>query len=400
MKEEKYIQLLAQVKEQIQLAQIKTVSAANSQMLLLYWKLGNTILQNQAQQGWGAKIIELLSADIKKELPNLKGFSIRNLKYMKAFAESYPINVIQQYNFIETKLKTESISQNLVSQLLLSEETLIVQQPVAQLEDNNFNPTITQRTTEQSEEALFLSSILAKISWSHHVILIDKLRHLGKRLWYMLNSLEHGNSRNILAMQIESGLFERQVSTQKINNFTKNLPPVQSDFANYLLKDPYIFDFVQAQKKANERNIEEQLSQHISKFLLELGQGFAFVGRQVHIEVGNTDFYMDLLFYHTKLHCYVVVELKARPFEPGDASQLNFYVNVVNDKMKTPHDNDTIGLLLCRGKNEVLAEYALRGFNAAIGISDYQLSKAIPEELKPSLPQIEDLENELTEIKN
>jgi predicted nuclease of restriction endonuclease-like (RecB) superfamily len=400
MKEEKYIQLLAQVKEQIQLAQIKTVSAANSQMLFLYWKLGNTILQNQAQQGWGAKIIELLSADIKKELPNLKGFSIRNLKYMKAFAESYPINVIQQYNFIETKLKTESISQNLVSQLLLSEENLIVQQPVAQLEDNNFNPTITQRTTEQSEEALFLSSILAKISWSHHVILIDKLRHLGKRLWYMLNSLEHGNSRNILAMQIESGLFERQVSTRKTNNFTKNLPPTQSDFANYLLKDPYIFDFVQAQEKANERNIEEQLSQHISKFLLELGQGFAFVGRQVHIEVGNTDFYMDLLFYHTKLHCYVVVELKARPFEPGDASQLNFYVNVVNDKMRTPHDNDTIGLLLCRGKNEVLAEYALRGFNAAIGISDYQLSKAIPEELKPSLPQIEDLENELTEIKN
>lgn len=400
MKEEKYLQLLAQVKEQIQIAQIKTVSAANSQMLLLYWKLGNTILQNQAQQGWGAKIIELLSADIKKELPNLKGFSVRNLKYMKAFAESYPINVIQQYSLIETKLKAEVISQNLVSQLLLSEENLIVQQAVAQLEDNDFNPTITQRTTEQSEEALFLSSILAKISWSHHVILIDKLRHLGKRLWYMLNSLEHGNSRNILAMQIESGLFERQVSTQKINNFTKNLPPVQSDFANYLLKDPYIFDFVQAQEKANERNIEEQLSQHISKFLLELGQGFAFVGRQVHIEVGNTDFFIDLLFYHTKLHCYVVVELKARPFEPGDASQLNFYVNVVNDKMKTPHDNDTIGLLLCKGKNEVLAEYALRGFNAAIGISDYQLSKAIPEELKPSLPQIEDLENELTEIKN
>lgn len=282
----------------------------------------------------------------------------------------------------------------------MKEENLIVQQAVAQLEDNDFNATITQRTTEQSEEALFLSSILAKITWSHHVILIDKLRHLGKRLWYMLNSLEHGNSRNILAMQIESGLFERQVSTRKINNFTKNLPPTQSDFANYLLKDPYIFDFVQAQEKANERNIEEQLSQHISKFLLELGQGFAFLGRQVHIEIGDADFFMDLLFYHTKLHCYVVVELKARPFEPGDASQLNFYVNVVNDKMKTSHDNDTIGLLLCKGKNEVLAEYALRGFNAAIGISDYQLSKAIPEELKPSLPQIEDLENELTEIKN
>ncbi|TDB66925.1 PDDEXK nuclease domain-containing protein [Arundinibacter roseus] len=400
MKEEKYIQMLAQVQEQIKNAQLKTISAANSQMLLLYWKLGNVILQNQAQQGWGAKIIELLSADIKKEFPSLKGFSIRNLKYMRAFAESYQIPVIQQYNLIEIRLKTEGFSRNLVSQLLLSEENVIVQQPVAQLQNQDFNPILTQKAIEQSEETLFLSSILAKIPWSHHIVLIDKLGHVGKRLWYMLNSLEHGNSRNILTLQIESGLFERQVSNQKINNFTKNLPPVQSDFANYLLKDPYIFDFVQAQEKANERNIEEQLSQHISKFLLELGQGFAFIGRQVHIEIADTDFFIDLLFYHTKLHCYVVVELKARPFEPGDASQLNFYVNVVNDQMKTSHDNDTIGLLLCRGKNEVLAEYALRGFNTAIGISDYHFSKAIPDELKSSLPQIEDLENELTDIKS
>lgn len=223
---------------------------------------------------------------------------------------------------------------------------------------------------------------------------MDKEPHLGKRFWYMLNSIEHGNSRNILAMQIESNLFERQITAKKINNFERTLPAPQTDFANYLLKDPYIFDFVQAKEKADERNIEEQLTSHITKFLLELGQGFAFIGKQVHFKVGEQDFFADLLFYHTKLHCYVVVELKARPFEPGDASQLNFYVNVVNDKLKTTTDNNTIGLLLCKGKNEVVAEYSLKGYTNAIGVSDYQLSKAIPDELKSSLPKIDDIEEE------
>ena len=210
----------------------------------------------------------------------------------------------------------------------------------------------------------------------------------------MLNSLEHGNSRNMLAMKIESRLFERRVVTKKITNFSRTMPSAQSDFANYLLKDPYIFDFVQAKEKADERNIEEQLANHVTKFLLELGQGFAFIGRQVHFEIGQQDFYADLLFYHTKLHCYVVVELKARPFEPGDASRLNFYINVVNDKLKTLSDNDTIGLLLCKGKNEIVAEYSLKGYSNAIGVSDYQISKAVPEELKSQLPAIEDIEEE------
>ena len=211
----------------------------------------------------------------------------------------------------------------------------------------------------------------------------------------MLNTLEHGNSRNILGMQIESGLFERQIKAKKINNFHRILPSPDTDFANYILKDTYIFDFVQATDKANERNIEQQLTQHIIMFLLELGQGFAFIGKQVHFKIGEDDFYADLIFYHTKLHAYVVVELKAKPFKPGDASQLNFYVNVVNDKMKAKGDNDTIGLLLCKGKNNTVAEYALKGYNNAIGISDYQFSKALPEELKSSLPQIEDLERVL-----
>jgi len=401
MKDKEYTLLLAFVKDRIQQAQVKTVAVANSQMLWLYWQLGNTILASQAQKGWGSKVIDLLSVDLKKEFPNLKGFSSRNLKYMRAFAESYHAGVIRQYAFIQEKLKTEVISQHMVSELLISDHSVFVQQPVAQIQStDNHNVIFTQQAVAQLEESAFLTSVISKISWSHHVVLMDKEPHLGKRLWYMLNSLEHGNSRNILAMQIQSGLFERQVTSTKINNFTKTLPPVQSDFANYLLKDPYIFDFVQAKEKADERSIEEQLTNHVTKFLLELGQGFAFIGRQVHFEIGNQDFYADLLFYHTKLHCYVVVELKARPFEPGDASQLNFYVNVVNDKLKSTHDNNTIGLLLCKGKNEVAAEYALKGYSSAIGVSDYQFSKAIPDELKSALPQIEDIEKEFEDIDN
>jgi predicted nuclease of restriction endonuclease-like (RecB) superfamily len=214
----------------------------------------------------------------------------------------------------------------------------------------------------------------------------------------MLNTLEHGISKNILLMQIEAGLFERQIALEKISNFKATLPMPQSDFAHYLLKDPYIFDFVHAKEQADERNIEEQLTQHITQFLLELGQGFAFVGRQYALRVGGKDYYTDLLFYHTKLHCYVVVELKARAFEPGDPAQLNFYINVINDVLKTEQDNDTIGILLCKGKNEIVAEYALRGYNQPIGVADYVLSKAVPERLQSTLPQIEDLEQELKEL--
>ncbi len=376
-----YKELLTEIKNRIREAQLKAMMAANSQMLLLYWQMGQHIIQNQKAEGWGAKIIEKLSGDLKKEFPELKGFSTRNLLYMKQFSEDYPVQVLQQFVYIEKELKSmKSISQQAVAKLLNIE---------------NSKDEITQQGVAESAAEVFLQSIAARISWSHHIILKNKVQSLGKRFWYMLHTLEHGISRNILSIQIESGLFERQVKAKKINNFERTLPPAQTDFANYLLKDPYIFDFVQAKEKADERNIEEQLSSHITKFLLELGQGFAFIGRQVHFEIGNTDFYVDLLFYHTRLHAYIAVELKARPFEPGDAGQLNFYVNVINDKLKGQHDADTIGLLLCKGKNEVLAEYALKGYNQPLGISDYQISKAIPEELKSQLPGISDLENEL-----
>ncbi len=251
----------------------------------------------------------------------------------------------------------------------------------------------------QLEETFFINSIIGKISWSHHLVLLNKVPEMPKRFWYMLNTLEHGISKNILSIQVETGLYERQINDKKVNNFSATLPKPQSDFANYLIKDPYIFDFVQAKENADERNIEEQLTKHITKFLLELGQGFSFVGKQYHLNVGGSDFYIDLLFYHIKLHCYVVVELKAREFKPGDPAQLNFYINVINDNLKTDKDNDTIGILLCKGKNEVLAEYALKGYNNPISVSDYELSKSIPEELKSTLPQIDDLEQELNTIK-
>jgi len=403
MRNKNYTNLLAEIKVKIKEAQIKSVSAANSQMLLLYWKLGKAILVNQNKKGWGAKIIETLSKDLQKEFPTMKGFSPRNLKYMKKFSEMYSIETICVLIKIEKELKSNKvISQDKISKLLDEKivQKRIVQQPVAQLQKSDIQKnTIVQQPVAQLEETVFLNSILSKISWSHHVVLMDKIEHSGKRLWYMLHTFENGISRNVLTLQIESKLFERQVKVKKINNFNKTLPPVQSDFVNYLLKDPYIFDFVQAKEKADERNIEEQLANQTTKFLLELGQGFAFVGRQVNFEVGGSDFYTDLLFYHTKLHAYIVVELKARPFEPGDASQMNFYVNLINDTMKSPTDQNTIGLLLCKGKNNVLAEYSLKGYSNAIGISDYQISKIIPDELKSSLPKIEEIEKELKSIK-
>jgi len=384
----KYIELINTIKQKIREAQLKSVVAANSQMLLLYWKLGNHIIENQQSEGWGAKIIQLLSQDLKKEFPDIKGFSERNLKYMLNFSRTYNLKVLQMMIEIESSLKNNvQFVQQAVAQLqnIDNQEYIFMQQAVAQIK-------------EQDAEQLFLKSIISKIQWSHHIILINKEPVLEKRFWYMLNTFEHGISRNILAMQIESKLFDRQIKAKKISNFEKTLPPAQSDFANYMLKDPFIFDFVQAREKSDERNIEEQLANQITKFLLELGQGFAFIGRQVHFEIEGSDFFADLLFYHTKLHSYIVVELKAKEFKPGDASQLNFYINLINDKLKTENDNNTIGLLLCKGKSEIIAEYALKGYSNPIGVSDYLLSKAIPEELKSLLPQIEDIENELKDI--
>lgn len=380
-KEQDYSESLKRIVHLIEKAQIKTMMAANSQLLWAYWNIGNELSERTKQLRWGTKVIDTLSRDIRSKFPGVKGFSPRNLLYMRQFAEAYPPDLIQLLNHFWIQIRSNP------------------QQAVALLgEQGQLESEIAQQAVAEIEEVDFVDSIVGKISWSHHVVLLDKCPAISERFWYMLNSLEHGISRNILLMQIESQLFQRQIEQKKTNNFSSTLPEPHSDFANYLLKDPYIFDFVQLKEKADERNIEEQLTTHITKFLLELGQGFAFVGRQHQIKVGEQYFYIDLLFYHTRLHCYVVVELKARAFEPGDPAQLNFYINVINDQLKTDLDRDTIGILLCKGKDEVVAEYALKGYNNPIGVSDYELSKAIPEELQSTLPDIEKLEKELKEI--
>lgn len=360
-----YATLLAEIKQQVKQSQLKAVISANSQMLYMYWYIGNNILTMQSQQGWGTKVIDRLAKDLKKEFPDQKGFSTRNLKYMRKFAEIYSIETMQQMAIQDPDIKLN----------------IIVQTPSAQFEN------------------LFMQTPFAQISWSHHIELINsRVKDFAERLWYVNEVIQNGWSVNVLGMQIESDLYKRQVTTKKITNFKTTLPSTQSDFAEQIIKDPYIFDFVSIKGKADEKNIEDQLCSHITNFLLELGQGFSFIGRQYHLNVGEQDFYIDLLFYHIRLRCYVVIELKAAPFCPSQTGQLNFYINAVDKTLKTEQDNPTIGLLLCKSKNEVVAEYALGGIKTPMGVADFELSKAVPEELRSTLPSIEELEKELEDI--
>jgi predicted nuclease of restriction endonuclease-like (RecB) superfamily len=400
---------------EIEQAQVKLVSAANVQMLLHYWKIGHFILFNQKQLGWGSKIIDKISKAIQDKYPEKKGYSPRNLVYMCQFAKSYPLEVLKQLLIADKELETPTVPKILSTTTVLNEyeitqevpkqmqltnnrENIFTQEVLAQIQDIPLVLTqITQEPLAQIE-LIFANSPIAKINWASHVILMNSKLSLGFRYWYMKESLEFGWSSTILDLQIKSGLFQRQVEKQKVNNFTTTLPKPQSDLANYLLKDPYIFDLAGVKERADERNVEEQLVNHVTKYLLEMGTGFAFVARQKHFQIGNKDFYADLILYNIKLHAYVVVELKATPFKPEYAGQLNFYINVINDKLKGEHDNKTIGLLLCRGKDEIMAQYALEGYNQPIGVSDYQLGKAIPEELKSALPTIEEVEQELTHL--
>jgi predicted nuclease of restriction endonuclease-like (RecB) superfamily len=400
---------------EIEQAQVKLISAANVQMLLHYWKLGHFILFNQKRLGWGGKAIEKISKAIRDKYPEKKGYSPRNLKYMCQFAKQYPLSIINQFIVADKELETPTVAkilsiakvlndseigQEVPAQIQIanSEDNTFGQQVVAQIQDiSETLAVITQQAVAQIEND-FISSPVSKINWASHIILLNSNLPLGIRYWYMKQSVEFGWSRNILDLQIESGLFQRQIEKKKVNNFTATLPPPQSDLANYLLKDPYIFDLAGLKERADERDIEEQLVNHVTKYLLEMGTGFAFVARQKHFQIGDKDFYADLILYNIKLHAYVVVELKATPFKPEYTGQLNFYINVVNDKLKGEYDNNTIGLLLCRGKDEIMAQYALEGYNQPIGVSDYQLSKAIPEELKSALPTIEEVEQELTHL--
>ena len=401
------------VGSEIEQAQVRLITAANAQMLFHYWKMGNYILYQQNLYGWGGKIINKLAQAIRFNYPEKKGYSVRNLSYMCQFAKAYPLSVLRKLIETDTKSTITSV-QNITESVQELNNTVFTQEPLAQIQPaDNKETTIMQEPLAQipdvsgtisricqiaieDMERIFLSSPVARINWASHVVILNNPLLLGVRYWYMKQSVEMGWSSNMLKMQIESNLYDRQIKSNKVNNFTATLPAPQSDLANYLLKDPYIFDLAGAKEKADERDIEEQLVKHVTRYLLEMGNGFAFVARQKHFQIGDSDFFADLILYNIKLHAYVVVELKATPFKPEYAGQLNFYINVVDDKLRGENDNKTIGLLLCRGKDEVVAQYALAGYDQPIGISDYQLSKAVPENLKSALPSIEEVEEELT----
>ena len=400
------------VGSEIEQAQVRLITAANAQMLFHYWKIGNYILYHQNLQGWGSKIIKQLAKAIRLNYPEKKGYSERNLTYMCQFARSYPLNVLRSFIDTDARLSVPSIqkvadevlklnngqfTQELTAQIQSTDSQLLefTQEPLAQIQNVAKTVSAIYRITIEDIEKLFLASPVARINWASHVIMLNNSLPLGVKYWYMKQSVEMGWSSNVLKIQIETNLYNRQISNNKVNNFTATLPAPQSDLADYLLKDPYIFDLAGAKEKADERDIEEQLVKHVTRYLLEMGNGFAFVARQKHFQIGNSDFFADLILYSIPLHAYIVVELKATPFKPEYAGQLNFYINVVDDKLRGENDNKTIGLLLCKGKDEVVAQYALTGYDQPIGISDYQLSKAIPENLKSALPSVEEVEEEL-----
>lgn len=323
-----YSVFLSSLKTRIRQARTQAALAVNQELVLLYWGIGNDILTRQQQQGWGSKVIDQLSKDIRHEFPDIKGFSARNLKYMRAFAEAYPdLQLVQE--------------------------------------------------------------VLAQITWYHNIALLEKVKDRAERLWYAHETAANGWSRNVLVMQIEQGLCKRVGGA--ITNFERTLPPPQSDLARQLLKDPYHFDFLSIGTNIQERELEQALVDHIRDFLLELGVGFAFLGSQYHLEVEDEDFYIDLLFYHIHLRCFVVIDLKMGEFRPEYSGKMNFYVAAVDDLLRHPSDQPTIGIILCKSKKKTLVEYALRNLETPIAVSSHRL----PEPLQQNLPSIEQLQMEL-----
>lgn len=393
--------------------QVQLITLANANMLFHYWKVGHYILYLQNKEGWGSKVIDKLSQAIRSQYPEKKGYSRRNIFYMCQFAVAYPLAILEQLNKADEALVIPSLECILTQTKLLNQ---LVQQPVALIQDAEKQkdifmqqPVVQEATIEKTLSAVynmnisdieekFKKSIITRTNWASHIILLNSNLPLGERYWYITQAVANGWSRNILQMQIETKLFARQIIAKKVSNFSVRLPQPQSDLANYLMKDPYIFDIMGQTERMTEKDIERQLVSHITKYLLEMGNGFAFVAQQKHFEVGDSDFYADLILYNIPLHAYVVIELKATPFKPEYMGQLNFYINVVDNTLRGKHDNKTIGLLLCNGGDKVVAQYALSGYDQPIGISDYQLSKAIPENLKSVLPTIEEVEEELSKI--
>jgi predicted nuclease of restriction endonuclease-like (RecB) superfamily len=324
-----YVSTLENIKKQIKESRLKAALSVNSELIRLYWRIGSSILEKQKEAKWGDKVLENLSKDLLEAFPDMKGFSKRNIFYMRSFAEIYP-------------------------------------------------------------DFQFVQQAAAQIPWFHNVAIMQAAKSKEEREFYVKETIDNGWSRNVLEMQIARNLYHRQGKT--INNFKQTLSKEQSDLVNQTLKDPYIFDFLTIGKEASERELEKDLANYITKFLLELGKGFAFLGRQYHLEVDEEDYYIDLLFYHTHLKCHVVVELKADKFKPEYAGKLNFYLSALDAKLKREDDNPSIGLLLCKDKKGLTAEYSLKDIGKPIGLANYNITEKLPKNLKTQLPSIAELE--------
>ena len=365
---------LASLKSRIQGARQRALLSANAEQIRLYHDIGRDILERQSREGWGAKVIDQLSTDLRAAFPDMKGLSSRNLKYMKFFAEHCPARQFGQQT--AAPIASPQIGQQTAAQLLAS-------------------PGHGQRSADQLVSPPAIGPTLPdQLPWFHIVTLLTKLADPALRDWYALQAIQHAWPRDTLTVQIKNQLHLRQGLA--VTNFDQRLSPPQAGLATEILKDPYHFDFLGLGDEAHERDIENALIRHITRFLLELGAGFAFVGRQFQLVVGGDEFFLDLLFYHTRLKCYVVVELKAQAFKPEHAGQLNFYLSAVDAQVKAPDDKPTIGLLLCKTQNRLVAEYALSGIDKPIGVAEYQLVRALPEPLDTSLPSIEEIEAELS----
>lgn len=339
-----YKKWLTDLKARVRQLQLKAAVSVNRELLTFYWELGADIVEKEQKQAWGSGFMKRLSVDLMTEFPQMTGFSKRNLEQIRRW-----------YSFWSQSLQ-------------------IAKQPASQL--------------QAIQEALFL-----QIPWWHNVVIVTQCKTLEEALYYVRNTVAYGWSRAVLVHQIESGLWQRE--GKAITNFSQTLPAVQSDLARQTLKDPYVFDFLTLTKEHDERELEQNLTQHITQFLLELGSGFAYVGKQVSLQVGERDFFIDLLFYHTQLHCYVAIELKTGDFEPEHVGKLNFYLKAVDEQLRKPVDNASIGILLCKSKDRIVAEYALSDVHKPIGISAYQFTQELPLSLKGSLPSIEQIEEEL-----
>lgn len=367
--ENNYHIILSSLKEKIKLARQKAVIAVNHELLMVYWEIGNIILQQQKEEGWGKKIISRLAKDLKVEFTDMKGLSERNLVYMQTFAGTWPY-----YPF----------TQPLVAQLPdnPTKTKNIIPQPLAAKLHNTEN-----------EGSVIVQPLLAQIPWTHHTVILDKVKTEKERIYYIKKTAANGWSKSVLAAQIESQLHLRQGNA--ITNFAHTLPKAQSDLARETLKNPYLFDFLGLTEDIQERELEKALIQHMKKFMLELGRGFAYVGNQYNLVVEDDDYYLDLLFYNYHLHCFVVFELKVGEFKPEFAGKLNFYINTVNRQIKGTEDKPTIGVLLCKTPNKTVVEYSLKGIDTAMGVSEYELTKALPKQLKGEMPSIKELEQEL-----